>query len=92
MLGLTVPDKNVRRSHSVIMSAASDTENPLLSTLAASARPSSNTNRPSSLPPNSQLSEVLSALTADVSPSFYLLTRCLTSISAGCHDGDPRNA
>ncbi|KAJ7326384.1 hypothetical protein DFH08DRAFT_1084939 [Mycena albidolilacea] len=65
MLGLTVPDKNARRSHSVNLSAASDTENPLLSTLAASARPGSNTNRPSSLPPNSQLSEVLSALTAD---------------------------
>ncbi|KAF7343492.1 hypothetical protein MVEN_01782100 [Mycena venus] len=67
MLGLTVPEKNPRRSHSVIMSAASDSENPILSSLtsAANLRPRSDMSRPSSLPPNSQLSEVLSAMTAD---------------------------
>ncbi|KAJ7507276.1 hypothetical protein B0H11DRAFT_1706370 [Mycena galericulata] len=33
MLGLSPPEKNPRKSHSVIMSAASDSENPLLSSL-----------------------------------------------------------
>ncbi|KAJ6591109.1 hypothetical protein DFH09DRAFT_907988 [Mycena vulgaris] len=74
MLGINVPDKNARRSHSVIMSAASDTENPLLASL-ASSRPRSDASRPSSLPGNSALSEALSAMTADVSrfivPFFF---------------------
>ncbi|KAJ7481622.1 hypothetical protein FB451DRAFT_132921 [Mycena latifolia] len=64
MLGISVPDKNPRRSHSVILSAASDTENPILSSI-ASPRRRSDASRPSSLPGNSALSEVLSAMTAD---------------------------
>ncbi|KAK7042358.1 hypothetical protein R3P38DRAFT_3448248 [Favolaschia claudopus] len=68
MLGLAVPERNSRRSHSLIMSAASDSENPILSSLAppaASSRPRSDASRPTSLPPNSHLSEALSAMTAD---------------------------
>ncbi|KAJ6511371.1 hypothetical protein C8R47DRAFT_1296281, partial [Mycena vitilis] len=68
MLGLSVPER-ARRSHSVIMSAGSDLENPILS---ASSRPRSEVSRPSSLPGNSALSEALSAMTADVRPSLYL--------------------
>ncbi|KAK7001042.1 hypothetical protein R3P38DRAFT_2559862 [Favolaschia claudopus] len=68
MLGLAVPERNSRRSHSLIMSAASDSENPILSSLAppaASSRPRSDGSRPTSLPPNTHLSEALSAMTAD---------------------------
>ncbi|KAJ7624983.1 hypothetical protein DFH06DRAFT_1008230 [Mycena polygramma] len=68
MLGLSVPER-ARRSHSVIMSAGSDLENPILS---ASSRPRSEVSRPSSLPGNSALSEALSAMTADVRPPLYL--------------------
>ncbi|KAJ6481708.1 hypothetical protein C8R45DRAFT_831319 [Mycena sanguinolenta] len=80
MLGLAVPEKDPRRSHSVIMSAASDTENPLLSTLASVSRPRSDMSRPASLPGNSQLSEVLSAMTADVSNSAHFVALRLTSL------------
>ncbi|KAJ6610450.1 hypothetical protein B0H10DRAFT_409152 [Mycena sp. CBHHK59/15] len=65
MLGISVPEtKSARRSHSVIMSAASDSENPPVSSL-SSARRRSDASRPSSMPGNSALSEVLSAMTAD---------------------------
>ncbi|KAJ7701756.1 hypothetical protein B0H17DRAFT_163878 [Mycena rosella] len=64
MLGISMPDKNSRRSQSVIMSAVSETENPILSSLVSSRR-RSDASRPSSLPGNSALSEVLSAMTAD---------------------------
>ncbi|KAJ7164973.1 hypothetical protein C8R46DRAFT_942859 [Mycena filopes] len=69
MLGISVPERFSRRSHSVIMSAGSDTENPILSSLASARLPSSrrrsDASRPSSLPGNSALSGVLSAMTAD---------------------------
>ncbi|KAJ7094005.1 hypothetical protein B0H15DRAFT_149689 [Mycena belliarum] len=64
MLGLTVPEKQPRRSRSVLLSAASDSENPILSSLPRS-RHRSDASRPSSLPGNSTLSEVLNAMTAD---------------------------
>ncbi|KAJ7130135.1 hypothetical protein C8R44DRAFT_871976 [Mycena epipterygia] len=62
MLGISVPEKT-RRSHSAILSAASDAENPLLASLTPSRR--SDVSRPSSLPGNSALSEAFSAMTAD---------------------------
>ncbi|KAJ7135431.1 hypothetical protein C8R43DRAFT_894306 [Mycena crocata] len=93
MLGISVPDlKNSRRSHSVILSAASDTENPLLSSLASSRR-RSDASRPSSLPGNSALSEVLSAMTADVRASCHLCLALFDPFSAAeRHVGNPRNA
>ncbi|KAJ7747976.1 hypothetical protein DFH07DRAFT_747536 [Mycena maculata] len=63
MLGISLPDKNSRKSHSVIMSAASDTENPILSSLASSRR--SDISRPSSMPGSSALSDAFNAMTAD---------------------------
>ncbi|KAF7292883.1 hypothetical protein MIND_01187400 [Mycena indigotica] len=68
MLGIPFPGGS-RRSHSVILSAASDSEsahNPLLSPpLQSRAQRKSDASRPSSLPGNSKLSEALNAITAD---------------------------
>ncbi|KAJ7628573.1 hypothetical protein FB45DRAFT_1004140 [Roridomyces roridus] len=65
MLGIPLPEKPSRKSHSVIMSASSDIENPLLSSLASRPRRRSDASRPSSLPGNHALSEALYAMTAD---------------------------
>ncbi|KAJ7216554.1 hypothetical protein GGX14DRAFT_441987 [Mycena pura] len=68
MLGIPVPESNrSRRSHSVVMSAASDSENPRFSPpLASVQRRRSDVSRPSSLPLNPTLSEALNAITSDV--------------------------